>query len=129
MVFSDRVCNLLEPCGTPEAPLCPIQDATIKNGIWYGDEPICQSEMFANLPWIKKQKAIAALKLKADEGFFTVRMLNSLRKVESGIKGADPADDNAEHNWLEQYYRKPNISRKRRSKLVTCSLPATARLL
>jgi hypothetical protein len=129
MVFSDRICNLLEPCGTPEAPLCPLQDATIRNGIWYGDEPICQSETFANLPWIKKQKAIAALKLKADEGFFTVKMLNILKKVEPGIKGADPADDNAEHDWLKQYNIKPNTYRKRRSKQASSRMMATARLL
>ena len=128
MVNSDRVCNLLEPCMTPEAPLCPLQETTIKNGIWYGDEPICQAQMFENLPWIKKQKAIAALKLKADDGFFTVKMLNALKTIEPGIKGADPADDNAETSWLEEH-RKPrkNTNTKHKTQ-VHKQPPANARL-
>jgi hypothetical protein len=128
MVFSDKVCNLIEPCGTPEAPLCPLQVATLKHGIWYSDEPVCQSPSFINLPWIKKQKAIAALKLKADDGFFTVRMLDTLKKIEPGLKGADPAEDNAEHNWLKKHYMKRNVSGKKRAKLASSIAPANARL-
>jgi hypothetical protein len=128
MANSDRKCNLLEPCMTPEAPICPLQETTIKNGIWYADEPVCQSLMFENLPWIKKQKAIAALKLKADDGFFTVKMLNALKTVEQGIKGADPADDNAEANWLKEHYSPRKNTSKKRISQTRREPPANARL-
>jgi hypothetical protein len=128
MATPDRICNLLELCGTPEAPLCPLQDATLKNGIWYGDEPICQSQMFENLPWIKNQKAIAALKLKADDGFFTVRMLNSIKTIDGQIKGADPEDDNAEQNWLQEHHKGTDRQGKRYSRPAVKHLPADARL-
>ena len=96
----DKLCTLLDACGTPEAPLCPMQEITLKSGIWYGDEPVCSSEMFQELGWIKKQRCIAALKLKADDGFFTVKMLNALRVISPGIKGADPDSDDPENEWL-----------------------------
>jgi hypothetical protein len=128
MAASDRICNLLETCGTPEAPLCPLQDTTLKNGIWYGDEPICQSEMFQNLPWIKMQKTIAAMKLTADDGFFTVMMLSSLKNIDENIKGADPADDKGELNWLNEHRIKLNKPYKRRSTSPSKQLQAGARL-
>jgi hypothetical protein len=100
MANDDKICTLLESCGTPEAPLCPMQEVTLKRGIWYGDEPVCSSETFQELGWIKKQRCIAAMKLKADDGFFTVRMLNALSVVSPGIKGADPDSDDPEKEWL-----------------------------
>lgn len=128
MATSDRFCNLLEICATPEAPLCPLQDTTITNGIWYGDEPICQSQMFDNLPWIKKQKAIAAMKLKADDGFFTVRMLNALKTIDRNTRGADPADDDAELNWMKEHYKQRKGTGKKRSATASRRAPADARL-
>jgi hypothetical protein len=96
----DKLCTMLDACGTPEAPLCPMQEVTLKRGIWYCDEPICGSETFQELGWIKKQRCIAAMKLKADDGFFTVRMLNALHVVSPGIKGADPDSEDPENEWL-----------------------------
>jgi hypothetical protein len=101
--LDDRLCNLLEPCGTPEAPLCPLQEISLKTAIWYGDEPICEGENFQNIPWIKKQKLIAELGIKADRGFFTVKMLNALRSVGKNLKGADPDEARAELKWLKEY--------------------------
>ncbi len=122
----DKLCNLLEACEAPEAPLCPLQEVTLKNGIWYGDEPICRSELFKNLPWIKKQKMIAGLRLKADDGFFTVKMLNSLRIINKGLKGADPADDKAERKWLEGRKR---IKSSNRRKIKTAHKQASHNLM
>ncbi|HJX03050.1 MAG TPA: hypothetical protein VJ488_00680 [Dehalococcoidia bacterium] len=109
--MNERLCNLMEPCKTPEAPLCPLQMTATKNGIWYGDEPVCQCELYSNLPWIRKQKIIAALGLKADAGFFTVSMLNSLRAIAKNLTGADPDDANAESKWLG-IRRQRNSTRK-----------------
>jgi hypothetical protein len=100
--MDDRMCNLFEVCQTPEAPLCPLQSKTVKHGIWYGNEAICRAKQFENVPWIKKQYLIAGLRLKMDDGFFTVRMLNSLKVIEKGLKGADPNDRNPEARWFKQ---------------------------
>jgi len=97
----ERLCNLFEPCETPDAPLCPIQENTLKHGIWYRDEPICKAKQFQELPWIKKQKQIAKLKLKTDVGYFTVKMLNAIRVISVNIRGADPDDSKAELKWLK----------------------------
>ena len=105
--MDDRLCNLMEPCATPEAPLCPLQEFTLKSAVWYGDEPVCQAEKFQNLPWIKKQKLIADLKLKADDGFFTLKMLNFIKVVGKNLKGADPSDKRAEANWFKDHTSSP----------------------
>ena len=113
----ERLCNLFEECQTPDAPLCPIQENTIKYGIWYPDEPICRAKKFQNLSWIKKQKQIAKLKLSTDGGFFTVRMLNELHSIPQHLKGADPADYDAEAKWIEtRTERRKKISSPRLSK-------------
>jgi len=121
MLSKDRFCNLFEPCETPEAPLCPLQEKAQRGAIWYGDEPVCQSELFQNLPWVKKQKSISGLGLKADDGFFTVRMLESLGAISKDTKGADPDDPGSEKIWLnlrQVRHQKStkNISNKHRAK-------------
>jgi len=100
----DRLCNLFEPCESPEAPLCPLRQNTLAHGRWYADEQICKAEKFQKLPWIRRQKRIASLGLTADDGFFTVRMLNSRRAGTVGkhLKGADPDYVVSELRWLEQ---------------------------
>lgn len=115
--MNERLCNLFESCETPEAPLCPIQASTVKKGIWYPDEPICQSKQFQDLPWIRKQHQIAALKRKTDIGFFTVRMLDAVHIVTSKLRGADPDDSNAESKWLEELSgRRATVTEKRRQR-------------
>lgn len=128
MVLHDRICNLLEPCVSPEAPLCPLQEATLKNGIWYCDEPVCKSQMFENVPWIKKQKIIAAMKLTADDGYFTVRMLNSLKTIYKDIKGASPDSENAEADWLENRKKKRYITTRKTSNPAANKLVTSGRL-
>ena len=98
--MKERMCNLFEPCETPEAPLCPIQVNTIKHGVWYPGEPVCKSKRFAHLPWIQKQRKIASMKLTADAGFFTVRMLNEIHIITKAVKGADPDETDAESKWF-----------------------------
>ena len=111
MMLNDRFCNLLESCGTPEAPLCPLQEPFLKTTIWYGDEQICQSENFQNVSWVKKQKMISELGLTAEDGFFTIRMLNTLRAISKNITGANPDDPNAETKWLKQHEIKLKLKR------------------
>jgi hypothetical protein len=116
--MDDRMCNLFEVCETPEAPLCPLQISTVKHGIWYGDEAICRAKQFQNVPWLKKQNLIAGLRLKTDDGFFTVKMLNTLKVIEKGLKGADPNDKNPELKWIKLRKGKTRTSgRKKQGKI------------
>ena len=131
--MNERLCNLFEACGTPEAPLCPIQESPLKYAIWYPDEPICQAKQFQDLPWIKKQKQIAILRLKTDVGFFTVRMLDAVHMVTKNLKGADPDDPGAELKWLQeraekQEKRATTSEKRRKKKVVIRKKPATAAL-
>ncbi len=119
--MNDRYCSLFEPCRSPEAPLCPLDPETVKNGIWYPDEPICKGEEFQQVPWIKKQKQIAHLKLKADTGFFTVTMLNAIHMVTPSVRGADPDEPEPEQAWFKEQRskhstQKPGAIRKKSSR-------------
>ncbi len=117
--MTEKMCNLFEICETPEAPLCPMQENTVKHGIWYADEPVCRSKQFQALPWIKKQKQIAQLRFTTDDGFFTVRMFNSVHVVTKNLKGANPDNVNAELRWLkERSEKRAAAPRKRRTTTV-----------
>jgi hypothetical protein len=98
--MNEQLCDLFEECKTLNAPLCPIQQNTINNGIWYADEPICKAKKYQDIPWIKKQKQIAKMGLSAEDGFFTVRMLNALHILPRSLKGADPDDPDSESEWI-----------------------------
>jgi hypothetical protein len=117
--MNERMCNLLEPCETPEAPLCPIQVNTIKHGVWYPGEPVCKSKRFSYLPWLQKQRKIARLKLNEEAGFFTVRMLEEIHTITKNILGADPDEENAEQKWLTQREEKRASNRNRRGRSVS----------
>ena len=102
--MKEEECNLFEEC---EAPLCPLQENTIKHGIWFADEGICRAKRFQTLPWIKKQKKIVKQGLTVDDGFFSVRMLETIQVVTKNLKGADPDNINSEKQWLKERLEKP----------------------
>jgi hypothetical protein len=106
--MKDRLCNLFEPCETPEAPLCPLRQNTVAHGRWYADEQVCKAHRFQQLSWIRNQKRIATLGLTADDGFFTVKMLSSVQAaiMAKRLKGASPDFLISELRWLEQLPRK-----------------------
>lgn len=72
------------------ALLCPLDENSIRNGIWYPDEEICRARKFQTLPWVRKQKRIARLGLTVDAGLFTVEMLAAVSQIRRGIKGINP---------------------------------------
>ena len=118
VAMDDKSCNLLESCGTPEAPFCPLQEISLKNAVWYGDEPVCKAEQFQNLSWIKKQKVISDLGLDAEDGFFTIKMLNALKIIGKNLKGADPNDPRAETKWLEEHEPRPRQKHAKAKKVL-----------
>jgi hypothetical protein len=111
--MNERTCNLFEPCETPEAPLCPIQIETLRNGIWYPGEQVCKSKRFKNLSWVQKQQKITRMKLTSDAGFFTVRMLDAIHTVTGNIRGADPDEVDAEAKWFARREEKKTATHKK----------------
>jgi len=96
-------CHNFEDCS---APLCPIDDNSTSNGVWYPDEEICNRRGFQNLDWIRKQKAIVKARAPADR-YFTVQMLQAARQVRKGIEGISPDQPleqarRAERRWIEE---------------------------
>ena len=78
-------CPRFEKC---DAPLCPLDSDSLKNGIWYPDEEICKYQEVNQLDWIKRQRKLSE---KAQFGFyFTYEMLNHKFIIRNGIKGLDP---------------------------------------
>ena len=86
------------------APLCPVDDGSIRNGIWYPDEEICRKRSV--IGWVRKQKAIVKKKPPLDR-FFTVAMVEALRQVRKGIEGLNPDQHleqakETERKWVEE---------------------------
>lgn len=98
-IKTQKDCRRFNDC---EAPLCPLDETSLRAGIWYSNEQICKSHKFASFGWIKRQKKIARLRLAANAGFFTVAMLNSIRAITKNLKGADPANFESEAKWFKQ---------------------------
>ena len=79
--------------------------------------------------------------LKADDGFFTIRMLDFSRIITRNLKGANPDDTNAEIKWLklrklksderfidrtkksELAKNKKKLAHRKKSKTMTISVP------
>lgn len=71
------------------APLCPLAD-NLEHCVFYADEPICTSRKFRQ-PWVRIQRRIVRrTKGNADVGYFTAKMLRSIKAVSSGIRGINP---------------------------------------
>lgn len=104
MTSQDRAdCPRFEDCS---APICPLQQNTIDDGIWYPDEDICTAKRFQTLPWVKKQKAITKAKDPEDR-YFTVEMLGVIKQVRKGIEGISPGQPieeatRAEKRWIAE---------------------------
>lgn len=84
------------------APLCPISGKEKSYlYIWYPDEKICSLRKFQTLDWVKKQKLIAK-RHGSVAHFFTIRMLQAIKRVSRGITGIDPDNKrDTEKQWLK----------------------------
>jgi len=88
-----KLCRYFDECS---APLCPRDPSSLEHGIWYADEEICRLKRYQRLPWVRAQKRIAKINESNPVfGYFTVEMLNALKRVKHGIKGLDPDKDRA----------------------------------
>ncbi len=93
------------------APLCPLAD-NLEYCVWYADEPICPSIKFRQ-PWVRVQRRIARrTKCNLDVGYFTAKMLGSIKSVSPGIKGISPDFKASEEVWTTAREKKREVERQ-----------------
>ena len=110
-----KECIRFDSCS---APLCPLDENSLNNGIWYFDEEICHLREFCHLPWIRNQKKIAK-KARDYDSYFTLRMLEQNCMIKAGITGIDsetPLDavEREEKKWLNNQPVKKELSQQER---------------
>lgn len=90
-----------------DAVLCPLDESSVRHGIWYADEPVCPRRDVPD--WVRTQKRIAKL-LTGDDGYFTVPMLSAIKQARPGLKGLSPdleisEGQKAEKAWIRDKIR------------------------
>lgn len=97
-------CPNFNKCG---APLCPLDLASLKNGLWYPDEEICKKQPAPN--WVKVQRKIAKKTVNEDK-YFNYAMLSRNCQIRKGIVGIDP--DKAEEPQLKKWFKAHPVKRE-----------------
>lgn len=93
-----KECNFFDTC---DAPLCPLDEKSLRNGIWYPGESICKKK---HLPeWAKRQKKISK-KVREKNKYFTVEMLKHRTRITVALQGLDP--DESYKSQLEKWFKK-----------------------
>ena len=82
-------CKRFDSCG---APLCPLDEDSLQNGLWYPDEESCESVEFRMMPWIKRERKISKRARESDH-YFLFKMLQRDIIIKKGIAGIDPDRD------------------------------------
>ena len=101
------MCNKFDSCS---APLCPLDEHSMRHVIWYSDEEVCVSLAHRGLPWGKAQRRI--VKAGADPSrYFTFEMLNRGCVIRRGITGLDP--DQPEELQLKRWMKVHPPAQKR----------------
>jgi hypothetical protein len=70
-------CSSYEGCG---APLCPMDERTLKNCQWFPDEPVCTRRGSMVPDWVKTQRKVAK-RAKHPEFYFTVNDFLVMKRV------------------------------------------------
>ena len=81
------------------APICPMDEHSINNCVWFPDEEVCRRLSVPN--WVRKQRKIVE-RLGDRSTCWTVRMLEKITRICSGATGINPDRDpvEAEQSWL-----------------------------
>lgn len=88
--MTEDICSIFEKCS---APICPRDPESMKNAIWYPDEPICTAQgnsrgaIYHKL--LRMQRRIKKVAVDRDL-CFPVQMLLKRRLVKKGVKGINP---------------------------------------
>ncbi len=113
-------CLKFETC---EAPLCPLDEESLRSGVWYPDEEICTSAKYGNKDWIRNQRKIK--KRAANKDFyFTYEMLCRNCIIQRNIEGLDPdntgfKDEKALKKWLNRHPEKRKWTEEEKRELAS----------
>ena len=106
------------------APLCPLQEHSIKHGIWYPEEDVCAARDQQSLEWIRKQKLVVKACTCMDK-YFTVEMLKEAKQIRKGIEGIDPDQQLTQAYADEQSW----IKDKKKGRVVATKEPKVKRVV
>lgn len=106
--------------GECNAPICPLNDKSIKKAIWFPNEEICKRRQFSKINWIVNQKKINHHGTKHINNFFTAEMLNRKMIVRKNIKGLNPDQYKYEQEkkWILKHPEKKPISEEKKKELI-----------
>lgn len=92
-------------------PLCPEDEDSLVNGIWYPDEETCKRREYAQKTWIKNQRKIKR-RAKDTDKYFTLEILKRQCTIKGGIGGIDPDKPTKPQieAWLEAHKTKRQLS-------------------
>ena len=107
----DVDCTLAGKCSSP---LCPLDEESLLEGVWYPDEEICRKY---NCQFIKTQKKIAK-RTRDNSTYYTHEMLNRNFVVTKAIAGLDPDKGRAAQlaRWLKTHPALKPLSDEERKK-------------
>jgi hypothetical protein len=86
-----KIVNPAESCPAWEdckAPLCPLDDQSMKFGVWYPDEQVCWRRGGRKVPWVKIQHKVQ-IRAKRQDFYFTVNDFLTMSRVVHPL-GHDP---------------------------------------
>jgi hypothetical protein len=86
-----KIVNPAEACPAWErcnAPLCPLDDQSMRHGVWYSDEEVCSRRGARIVPWVKIQYKVQK-KAKRSDFYFTVNDFLTMKSVRKPL-GHDP---------------------------------------
>ena len=114
MKLPSEDCPNFEWC---DAPLCPLDEISLREGIWYPDEPICPRRF--KLAWLKVQRKISRLPNIDTDRYFNLEMLTRNCVISRGIKGLDPDREEGPQlkRWLKAHPPKRELTDEERKKL------------
>ena len=97
-----KKCQFFDSCN---APLCPLDEQSVKRGCWFPGEEICRQ--LHHPAWVTRQYKVARkLPHDMESGCFTVRMLQRNCRINTGTRGVDPDKGPAheqEDAWLKEH--------------------------
>ena len=108
-------CKHFDECG---APICPLDEDSMKDAIWYPDEEICR---YGRLAWVKRQRKISR-KARNKDFYFTYEMLCRNCRITTATEGLDPDktdfnDQQAVKKWLDMHHEKRVLSAEEKEKI------------
>jgi len=108
-------CKNYDACS---APLCPLDEQSLRHGLWYPDEEVCTLRDHSGLLWIRNQKRLIKKAGRADR-HFTLEMLNRNCIIRRGIEGLDPdAPEGMQlRRWLKAHPERRDLSKEDREKM------------